>query len=73
LRYGARTMVGMKSAATSSNDSWGAGLQVRDLVAQPMFDKNVLAAGKSQTGEYFISTKGKTYELKWEMFFSKGD
>ena len=52
-----------------------------------MFDNKVLAAGKSQTGEYFISTKdlnyidrviqiehkGKTYELKWEMLFSRGD
>jgi hypothetical protein len=87
VRYGTGTMVGVKSAATSSNDSWGAGLQERDLVAQPMFDKNVLAAGKSQTGEYFISTRdlnyidrviqiehlGKTYELKWEMLFSKGE
>lgn len=87
LRYGTGTMVGIKNTATSSNDSWGAGLQERDLTAQPMFDKNVLAAGKSQTGEYFISTKdmnyidrviqiehlGKTYELKWEMLFSKGE
>jgi hypothetical protein len=87
LRYGTGTMVGIKNAATSSNDSWGAGLQERDLTVQPMFDKNVLAAGKSQTGEYFISTKdmnyidrviqiehlGKTYELKWEMLFSKGE
>jgi hypothetical protein len=87
VRYGTGTMVGVKNASTSSNDSWGAGLQERDLTAQPMFDKNVLAAGKSQTGEYFISTKdlnyidrviqiehlGKTYDLKWEMLFSKGE
>jgi hypothetical protein len=87
VRYGTGTMVGVKSAATSSNDSWGAGLQERDLVAQPMFDKNVLAAGKSQTGEYFISMRdlnyidrviqiehfGKTYDLKWEMLFSIGE
>lgn len=87
LRYGTGTMAGIKNAATSSNDSWGAGLKERDLTAQPMFDKNVLAAGKSQTGEYFISTKdmnyidrviqiehlGKTYELKWEMLFFKGE
>jgi hypothetical protein len=87
LRHGTGTIVGLKSATTSSNDSWGAGLQERDLTTQPMFDKNVLGASKSQTGEYFISTRdmnyidrviqiehlGKTYELKWEMLFSKGE
>ena len=78
-------MVGVKKG--DANDSWGAGLQERDLTAQPMFDKNVLAAGRSQSGEYFISTNdmnyidriiqiehlGKTYDLKWEMLFSKGE
>jgi len=87
VRYGTGTIAGVKSTATNSNDSWGAGLQERDLAAQPMFDQNVLAAGKSQSGEYFISTRdmnyidrviqiehlGKTYELKWEMLFSKGE
>mgnify|MGYP006382073247 FL=1 len=85
LRHGAGTIVGIKKG--DSNDSWGAGLQERDLTAQPMFDKNVLAAGKSQSSEYFISTNdlnyidrviqiehlGKTYDLKWEMKFSKGE
>ncbi len=85
LRHGAGTMVGVKKG--DANDSWGAGLQERDLTAQPMFDKNVLAAGRSQSGEYFISTNdmnyidriiqiehlGKTYDLKWEMLFSKGN
>lgn len=87
LRYGTGTMVGVKQASTGSGDSWGAGLQDRDLTTQPLFDKNVLAAGKSQSGEYFISTNnmnyidriiqiehlGKTYDLKWEMLFSKGN
>jgi hypothetical protein len=85
LRYGTGTIVGVKK--DNNADSWGAGLQERDLTVQPMFDKNVLAAEKSQTGEYFISTNGvnfidrviqiehlgKTYDLKWEMKFSKGE
>ena len=85
LRYGAGTVVGLKKG--DANDTWGAGLQERDLATQPLFDKNVLSAGKVYSGEYFISTKGvnymdrviqiehqgKTYELKWGMKFSPGE
>ena len=85
LRHGAGTVVGLKKG--DGNDSWGAGMQERDLAAQPLFDKNVFAPGKVYSAEYFISTNGvnfmdrliqiehlgKTYELKWGMKFSFGD
>lgn len=85
LRHGTGTVVGLKKG--DSNESWGAGLQERDLTAQPMFDKNTLAPGKVYSAEYFISTNGvnfmdrmiqiehlgKSYELKWGMKFSAGD
>lgn len=85
LRYGAGTMVGVRKS--SSEDSWGTGLQEMDLALKPMFSNNVLGPKRTQTGEYFISTNGpnfidriiqiehvgKTYELKWEMPFIKGD
>jgi hypothetical protein len=85
LRYGAGTIVGQTSAA--GGDSWGAGLQARDLVKQPMFDNNVLAAGRTVTAEHFIYGKispnyfdrmmriehdGAMYEVKWEMRYSRG-
>ena len=85
LRHGAGTMVGVRKS--NSEDSWGAGLQEMDLALKPMFSNNVLGPKRSQTGEYFISTNGpnfidrviqiehlgKTYDLKWEMPFYKGD
>ncbi|HMS25858.1 MAG TPA: hypothetical protein PKC80_00570 [Burkholderiaceae bacterium] len=85
LRNGAGTMVGVRK--NNSEDSWGAGLQEMDLALKPMFSNNVLGPKRTQTGEYFISTNGpnfidriiqiehvsKTYELKWEMPFIKGD
>ena len=85
LRYGTGTIVGQASAV--GGDSWGAGLQARDLVKQPMFDNNVLAAGRTVTAEHFIYGKtspnyfdrvmriehdGATYEVKWEMRYSRG-
>jgi hypothetical protein len=85
LRYGAGTIVGQTS--TLGSDSWGAGLQARDLVKQPMFDNNVLAAGRTVTAEHFIYGKispnyfdrvmrvehdGAVYEVKWEMRYSRG-
>lgn len=85
LRYGTGTIVGQTSAI--GGDSWGAGLQPRDLVKQPMFDNNVLAAGRTVTAEHFIYGKtspnyfdrmmrvehdGATYEVKWEMRYSRG-
>ena len=85
LRHGAGTVAGLKKG--DSNDSWGAGMQERDLAVQPLFDKNDFAPGKVYSAEYFISTNGvnfmdrliqiehlgKTYELKWGMKFSFGD
>lgn len=85
LRYGAGTIVGVKKG--EANDSWGGGLQERDLAIQPMFDNNVLAAGKSISDEAFITTNridfldrvmqiehlGKTYDLKWGMKYYKGE
>jgi hypothetical protein len=85
LRYGVGTIAGVKKG--DANDSWGAGFQERDLSAQPMFDNNVLAAGKSTSGEAFITTNGinfldrviqiehlgKTYDLKWGMKYYKGE
>lgn len=85
LRYGTGTVIGQKSSGGA--DAWGAGLQERDLVRQPMFADNVLAAGRTVTSEYFIYGKtspnyfdraimveheGKTYELKWEMRYVRG-
>ena len=85
LRFGVGTVAGLKKG--DANETWGAGLQERDLAVQPMFDKNVASPGKVYSGEYFISTKGinfmdrliqiehlgKTYELKWGMKFSPGE
>ena len=85
LRYGAGTVVGVKKG--DANDTWGAGLQERDLAVQPMFDKNSFTPGKLYSAEYFISAKGvnymdrtiqiehlgKSYELKWGMKFSPGE
>lgn len=85
LRYGTGSIVGQMGA--SGGESWGAGLQPRDLVKQPMFDGNVLAAGRSVVAEHFIFGKlspnfmdrvmriehdGATYEVKWEMRYSRG-
>lgn len=85
LRYGTGTIVGQ--ASTTGGDSWGAGLQPRDLVKQPMFDNNVLAPGRTVTAEHFIYGKispnyfdrvmriehdGAMYEVKWEMRYSRG-
>ena len=85
LRYGTGSIVGQTSA--SGGESWGAGLQPRDLARQSMFDGNVLAAGRTVTAEHFIFGKispnymdrvmriehdGATYEVKWEMRYSRG-
>lgn len=85
LRYGTGTIVGQKDA--EGREAWGNGLKPRDLTAQPMFNKNILAPGASITSEGFIYGRtspnymdrvieidhaGTPHELKWEMRYQRG-
>ena len=85
LRHGAANLYGVKKG--DSDGRLVSGLVDIDLSQKPMFSNNVLGPKRTQSGEYFISTSGpnsidriiqiehlgKTYELKWEMPFNKGD
>ena len=86
LRYGTGSLIGQQSSG--STDSWGAGLQERDLVKQPMFGRNMITPDRPVGGEVFIYGRlspnyldrvmeiehlGKRYELKWGMRYSSGE